>query len=61
MRTKSMSDANSATGQSSGETNDARRVWLWWFLALLTAWQFYFVRELLAALAVLVIADREIA
>jgi hypothetical protein len=30
---------------------DNRRKWMWLFLVVLTAWQFYAVRELLAAFA----------
>ena len=55
MTTKSMSDANSASGRRIGQTNDTRRAWLWSFLGLVAAWQLYFVRELAAALALFTI------
>jgi len=55
MTTKSATDANSVTGQSSGQTNDTRRAWLWWFLTLVAASQLYFVRELVAAFALFAI------
>lgn len=51
MTTKSMSDANSATDRNIGQTNDTRRTWLWWILALVAVSQLYFVRELVAAFA----------
>lgn len=40
----------------SGAGRDSRRAWVWWFLLVLTAWQFYFVRELAAAFALFAIA-----
>jgi hypothetical protein len=33
------------------KTDDKSRKWMWWFLAAVVAGQLYFVRELLAALA----------
>jgi hypothetical protein len=33
------------------KTGDTRRKWMWWFLGIAVALQFYFVRELLAAFA----------
>lgn len=42
-------------------THDRRRVWLWVFLAVVAASQLYFVRELVAALALFAIAFLAIA
>jgi hypothetical protein len=42
------------TGKGKGKQMKAKdngRKWMWWFLAVLVALQLYFVRELLAALA----------
>jgi len=63
MTTKSTSDANSATGRSIGQTNDADayRAWLWWLLALVAVSQFYFVRELVAAFALFAVVFAAIA
>jgi len=61
MNTKSMTDANSTTCRSIGQTNDTRRAWLWWFLAFVAAWQLYFVRELVAAFALFAIVFAAIA
>jgi len=61
MTTKSMSDADSATSRSISQTNDTRRGWLWWFLALVAASQLYFVRELVAALALFAVVFAAIA
>jgi hypothetical protein len=61
MTTKSMSDANSATGRSIGQTEDTRRPWLWWFLALVAVSQLYFVRELVAAFALFAVVFAAIA
>jgi hypothetical protein len=33
------------------ENKDKGRKWMWWFLAVVAAFQLYFVRELLAAFA----------
>jgi hypothetical protein len=56
-----MSDANSATGRSIGQTNDTRRAWLWWFLTLIAASQLYFARELVAAFALFAIVFAAVA
>jgi len=61
MTTKSMSDANSATDRSNGQTNDAYRAWLWWLLALVAVSQLYFVRELAAAFALFAVVFAAIA
>ena len=61
MTTKSMRDANSATGRNIGQTNDTRRAWLWWILALVAASQLYFVRELVAAFALFAVVFAPIA
>ena len=61
MTTKSWSEANSATGRRLGQTNDTRRAWLWSFLGLVAASQLYFVRELIAALALFAIGFAAIA
>ena len=61
MTTKSMRDANSATAQSIAQTNDTRRAWLWWLLALVGALQLYFVRELVAAFALFAVVFAAIA
>ena len=61
MTTKSMSAANRETGRSIGQTNDTRRAWLWWFLALAAASQLYFVRELVAAFALFAVVFAAIA
>lgn len=36
--------------------NDRRRSWLWWFLAIVAVSQLYFVRELVGAYALFVLA-----
>ena len=61
MTTKSWSAANSGTGRSFPQSNDAHRAWLWWFLALLAASQLYFVRELVAAFALFAVVFAAIA
>lgn len=43
------------------KTKDKGRKWMWWFLGVLAALQLYFVQELLAALALFVIAFAAIA
>lgn len=41
--------------------NDRRRSWLWWFLAVVAVSQLYFVRELVGAFALFVLAFAVIA
>ena len=41
--------------------SDKSRKWMWWFLAVLVAFQLYFVRELLAAFALFTAAFAVIA
>jgi len=51
--------ASAATTQAAAPespVNDRRRFWLWSFLAVVVASQFYFVRELVGAFALFVIA-----
>ena len=61
MVTKSRETANgSALNQKPDgakvQTHDPARVWLWWFLAVLTVSQLYYVRELFAAFVLFAIA-----
>jgi uncharacterized membrane protein YhaH (DUF805 family) len=41
--------------------HDRRRAWLWWFLAVVAVSQLYFVRELVGAYALFVLAFSVIA
>lgn len=43
------------------KTKDSNRKWMWWFLGAVAAFQLYFVRELLAAFALFVLAFAGIA
>ena len=61
MTTKSGSETASATGGGSRPTKDTRRAWLWSFLALVSASQLYFVRELVAAFTLFAIVFAAIA
>lgn len=45
-----------ANPAASATLHDRRRSWLWWFLALVAVWQLYFVRELVGAYALFLIA-----
>lgn len=60
MTTKSLSNATKyTTGEAAkiaARTENTRRTRLWWFLVLLVVSQLYFVRELVAALALFAIA-----
>lgn len=40
---------------------DKSRKWMWWFLGVIAALQFYFVRELLAAIALFAVGFAAIA
>lgn len=46
---------------ASALLNDRRRSWLWWFLAVVAVSQLYFVRELVGAYALFVLAFAVIA
>jgi uncharacterized membrane protein YhaH (DUF805 family) len=43
------------------KNKDKSRKWMWWFLAVVVAFQLYFVRELLAAFALFAVAFAAIA
>jgi hypothetical protein len=43
------------------KTNDKGRIWMWWFLGAVAAFQLYFVRELLAAFALFALVFAAIA
>ncbi|GAC1676464.1 MAG: hypothetical protein PVS2B2_12210 [Candidatus Acidiferrum sp.] len=43
------------------KTQDKGRKWMWWFLGVVAALQMYFVRELLAALAMFAVGFAAIA
>lgn len=50
-----------AESATSAVLNDRRRSWLWWFLAVVAVSQLYFVRELVGAYALFVLAFAAIA
>ena len=50
-----------AASAASLVLNDRRRSWLWWFLAVVAVSQLYFVRELVGAYALFVLAFAVIA
>lgn len=50
-----------AASAASLVLNDRRRSWLWWFLAVAAVSQLYFVRELVGAYALFVLAFAVIA
>jgi hypothetical protein len=56
-----VSNLTAASGLAKWATKDGGRKWVWWFLAILAASQVYFVRELLVAFALFVLAFGAIA